>query len=439
MEVHKSTCLGPMNEACNARSSSPTTEIVELISDEGELITSFTRDLSLYEEKLKYNLLENSVDGFVLNENLDPPYSRGTVQNSGSSQEHDKLQLTKSNLKSQSERENEIEILGCTLSELEISEEQESTILSERGNKTKTRCLSKEIDSKGDRKEYQKAEKPKKQLRFRQRQFKREKLFIPLCSLDDTSSSMPIQKGFDEMFLSASNLNSEFEDAAEQELARAQEELKRENLKQLRSQFKRMSYQNQKKTSDENSRLSLRNEEPIDVPVMNSIDESLTIDEALTIDEGERLYDSGNFDPEKFDTSTDNLDILVRAFDQGLFDDCTKAHVIERLEDFENLNNLLETQDSFVEEVTSQFDRSRSFEINDDIIEDAKLSIKSNFHEFDIISHLIVENKIASDPDIGYPCFFEYDGIQRSVLDRDIRQNYYRLKHQLFPEKRSEE
>lgn len=368
---------------------SPIIEIVEFIDAEDNLIQSFTRELKLEQQDLNRGTLELASNG------VDHSEKAGSLTSLSIAQDDNRLDLSEAVGIAELPRQNiekkqkpPARVTFADLDDAVVKEAQDQPLETTKPNKPR--------------------------LRFRQRLDKKNSE-----DLSNKPQKSIAPNGFD---ASKTNSGDLIED--DEYFNRLKDELKQENMKDKMSNYKRMTYQNS------NSKTRDIVPEPIVEPSNEHLLEYVEEDE-LTGSESRPTIDLANIDVTEL---PDDLETLVQAYDFGLFDDHTKTNVVEKLEDFEILNAMIEAEDK-----DESQDHTHEASANEPSIE--KYSSFKHNDNFDIMADDIIENEIAEDSEDEDEMdeFYNYDEIQQNVLDRDIRQHYFRLRNKLYPSKAAED
>lgn len=370
---------------------SPIIEIVEFIDAEDNLIQSFTRELKLEQQDLNRGTLELASNG------VDHSEKAGSLTSLSIAQDDNRLDLSEAvgiaelprqNIEKKQKQKPPARVTFADLDDAVVKEAQDQPLETTKPNKPR--------------------------LRFRQRLDKKNSE-----DLSNKPQKSIAPNGFD---ASKTNSGDLIED--DEYFNRLKDELKQENMKDKMSNYKRMTYQNS------NSKTRDIVPEPIVEPSNEHLLEYVEEDE-LTGSESRPTIDLANIDVTEL---PDDLETLVQAYDFGLFDDHTKTNVVEKLEDFEILNAMIEAEDK-----DESQDHTHEASANEPSIE--KYSSFKHNDNFDIMADDIIENEIAEDSEDEDEMdeFYNYDEIQQNVLDRDIRQHYFRLRNKLYPSKAAED
>lgn len=426
--------------------TSPIIEIIELIDDDNKILNSFTRDLSLTRTKIdsddstqpasdKVPSLSNVLKSIV---NTDPS-SRQNLNNTDLATKI--LQSTNEASKNPQNKQNTIEDSVQSLLPNQdpgsnrnvgsgsLDKRTRKTVSFASQNEEKNSSVPDSQATGQDTSTLEQPEQHKKPLRFKERLKlnNQEKRFSSLQSslvkpnkvsdtFNDHTGEEPLE----------SDVGDEFTEV--------QQNWKEENMKKKRSLYSRMKYQNGMSTSE------TLDVEPIIIDGPSSYKDNVSESKSEDEDEHEIQDDRKDGIISDFKTNYSSftpvdseLDALVRAYDQGLFDDHEVTNVVEELDDFEKLNALLEERLKSEGEINADYQEVSNAGVDDM----SKLS--EGLQKFDIMSEDIVENDPSLDFEPEEPSFFEYDDFQKNVLDRDIRLNYFRLKRKLFPQRNPEE
>ena len=413
----------------NSQSPYPIIEIVEFLDDEDNLLNSLTRDLSLCHREIQQFIPEQTV-----NEN----HSQAENDQAKIQPVH---QTTKESGSSVSPMKQSIEDISS-----HIQSGKHSTHKKTPKNKSRATCglnqkkwvqFAEKIVAEKPKMELKNAEAAQpnnalKPLRFRQARMSKRALKSDdsIASRQSTankqlsramSKTMDSSAGNAEKEIATQRTGKEPQVHLDEEFEKLLEEVKQEKLKQLRHRYRKMRYQN-----DSNARDKAVPRQRVSEREFRYLKEDLLV-LAPAVEERPMI----NF--ENLDLSSiggHDLETLVQAYDYGLFNDHPVENVIEKIEDFEKLNVLLESasigvDDSYNENAT-----------NDWKIGEEKSQMQGNTkpanYNFDIMSENIVEHEVADEYVDEEEDFFKYDHVQRTVLERDVRQNYYRLKMHLF-------
>lgn len=390
-------------------------EIVELIDEEDNLLDSFTRDLSQSHRELRR---------YIPQEGLEAETASSTTDSI----------------------EKDVKILGhpisavCETERAALSNLKDTPLLStlppganhttkpEQGTIKSHKKLVKFVDgSKPEKPELLKMESAKtkqvtvdpikstqKPLRFRQRQAQK-KVETPEIVTSTEKSAL----NDDSVPVSTLSTGAE----TEEDFQRLIDEVEQNKLREKVLFYNKVRYQNKAYPATEGNMPTQTISQPA---------EDIKEDESLGTLPSSNIPRI-NVAELDFSALGHDLETLVQAYDCGLFDEDEVENVVEKIEDFEKLNAMLESASlslTAVREVPEQKEvledntKPRSFLSDDDVMAD------------------VVENYFPDKEDNEsdeYDEFFEYDPVQKTIFDRDIRQNYLRLKRELFPREGEED
>lgn len=391
------------NTAHGTKNSSPIIEIVEWLNDDGELISSFTKDLSLSQDNLDKALPSN-------NESRSP----GSLDLNSSQTDKGK------DLKTASFLGNDVVKRTRPSNTIKKADDPSS-------NNVKARAVKKVQFEDNIKNESEISDKvdlllqPARVLRFRQRLNGYEPTLNRFSNtsnntLKNDESLQPVKSSDMNVAEGASEIDHDFETVLL--------DLKHEQAKKLNLDYKTRIYQNgASKGKYINPSSESKIVEKPDIEAFALEDDTCEVDE---VDE------NGDPDAHLYFPS-DDLDQLVRDYDLGLFDDDSKQNVVEKLEDFEQLNAILEAaqKDLELDEKNTEME----------VLEDSSASIFnsvtgkmiSELSDFDVMANDVIENEVADDIYDEEAAFFDYDEVEKNVLDQDIKLNYFRLKRKLYP------
>lgn len=395
---------GTTNEDKN---TSPIIEIVEWLNDDDELISSFTKDLSLSQHNVD-KALPSSTDEL-----------QSLLQKSHNS---DNLE-TKNTTNCQVNGYTQTKVTNATKPSSIIKMEDES---SSSKASTKVKAVKKVQFQDGSNKPSNTAEEshippqPARVLRFRQRLNGFEPTLNRFSNTTkEVSSLISLENSGDNRTEGASDIDHDFETVLL--------DLKHEQANKLKLNYKTKIYLNDAKDN-----------------VLQFQSESIVIENPDLDYSGyaeDEIDDLNEIEPDApLYFLSDDLDQMVRDYDCGLFDDNSKQNVVEKLEDFEQLNAILEATQLKLEHDESNPELKG-------VLEDDKTSFlnsivgKNNSEpsDFDVMANDIIENEVADDAYDDEMGFFDYDDVEKNVLDQDIKLNYFRLKRKLYPSRAQDE
>lgn len=402
------------NTAHEDKSASPIIEIVEWLNDDDELISSFTKDLSLSQQNLDKLLPSQTSEELQTHsrkrlDSKSPEIGNIIDDKLTNSVKDSDLNAKKSIIaqKANDQSTPNTTVKTKAAKKVQFHEEPKSSPV---------------LDDKIDL-----LLQPARVLRFRQR----------LSGYEPTLNRFS-NKSKDNTLPNPSKI-LENADAGESgdidhDFETVLLDLKHEQAKRLNLEYKTKIYQNS--SSKERDLHSEIKSTIVEKPDANDFH----YDSDGEFDEAELLYLLDDPDAHLYFQS-DDLDQMVRDYDLGLFDDDSKLNVVEKLEDFEHLNAILEATQS-----TSEVDGKNTEQSG--VLEDNGASILSNLNGKNSISELldtdvmaddVIENDVADDSYDEEMGFYDYDDVEKNVLDQDIKLNYFRLKRKLFPTRGQDE